>query len=639
MVTIDQKQISLLEQRLRGAGVDRRTFLKIAGAALAAPAAGTLLAACGDDDDDEDPTATTAPAADPTEAPEEEEEEEEEAEPTATEAAEEEEEEEAEPTATEAAEEEEEETEEPEDTGSMDSEQVLYDYGFTNDPSSHDFNANLYSGGATSIWSGLLTFDENFMTVPDMAESWEPNEDASMWTFHIRPNNGAFSNGDDVTAETFIYSWQRMLIPETAAPYASILYDIVNAQEINLEGADPSTLGVRAVDDWTLEVDMVGPRGVFPGIVAYLAAVPCHPPSVEANPDGWTDPNLVDEVVSNGPFKLVAWEHDSMVVLEKNENHFTADEVQLQTVYQPIIPVEQGMLPYEVGDRDWDIVPGPDLTRVQDDPVLSQEVVRYVYPGIWYLTPQVTVAPFDSLEVRTAVSHSIDRDRVVEVTNGQGQPMTSMMPPGLFAYFDDDEIASIQAFDPDLAMAALEGTEYEGGQNWPEVVMSLRSEAHNSQIMAEDIAAQIQENIGMEVQIEIMEQLAFRDALWNLGLQLVFIRWFLDYPDPNNVYYDIFYSRRDTGKRQAWSNEEFDALTIEGKEAADPEDRLAAYRAAEIIVQEDRGYIPITYRVSYYVFKPWVQGIPVNRQGSLVPNGNIYVRMFNSIYIEGREEN
>ena len=634
MVTIDQEQIRLLEQRLRGAGVDRRTFLKIAGAAMAAPAAGTLLAACGGDDDEDEPTATTEAAA---------------PEPTATEAAEEEpteaeeEETEAEEDPTEAEEEpteaeEEEATPTEEAAAPSADEQVLYDYGFTNDPSSHDFNANLYAGGSVETWSGLMTYNENFEIVPDMAESWEPNEDGTMWTFHIRPNNGGFSNGDDVTAETFVYSWQRLLTPSTAAPYASLLYDIVNAQEINLENADPSTLGARAVDEWTLEVDMIGPRGVFPSVVAYYAAVPCHPPSVEANPDTWTDPNEVDEVVSNGPFKLVRWDHDSEIEIVKNENHWNADNVRLERVIQPIIPVEQGMLPYEAGLRDWDIVPGPDLTRVQQDPVLSQELVRYVYPGIWFLLPQVTIAPFDQIEVRTAVSHAIDRDQIVEVTNGQGQPAHSLMPPGLFGSFDDDEITSIQEFDPEKAMAALEGTEFEGGQNWPEIVLTLRSEAHNSQIMAENIAAQLQENLNMPVQINVMEQLAFRDALWEGALQFIFIRWFYDYPDPNNGYFDMFYSQKETGKRQEWSNAEFDALTIQGKEQTDPEDRLATYRQCEIIMQTERAYIPTTYRVSYYVFKPWVKGVPVNREGSIVPEGNIYVRMLTNIYIEGREQ-
>lgn len=645
MVTIDQEQIRILEQRLRGAGVDRRTFLKIAGAAMAAPAAGTLLAACGGDDDEpaEEPAATI-PAAAATEPMAEETEETDEPEATEEMAGET---EEPEATAEMAGETEEpeategtaEETEEP--TGGsegMDTDQFLIDYGYTSDPSSHDFNANLYAGGASSIWSGLMTYDENFEIVPDWAESWEPNEDGTMWTFNIRPDNTGFSNGDPVTAETFVYSWQRLLTPATAAPYASLMYDIVNAQEINLEDADPTTLGCRAVDDWTLEVDMVGPRGVFPSIVAYLASVPCHPPSVEANPDTWTDPNEVDEVVSNGPFKLDAWEHDAVVEISKNPNHWNADNITLERITQPIIPVEQGMLPYEAGDRDWDIVPGPDLTRVQDDPELSEQVTRYVYPGIWFLLPQVTVAPFDQLEVRTAVSHAIDRERIVEVTNGQGQAAASLMPPGLFGYFDDEEIASIQAFDPDLAMEALVGTEFEGGQNWPEIVLTLRQEAFNAQIMAEDIAAQLLANLGMEVAVNIMEPNAFRDELWATTLQFVFIRWFYDYPDPNNGYFDMFYSQKETGKRQAWSNAEFDDLTIQGKEETDPEARLEIYRQCEVIMQEDRGYIPTTYRVTYYLFKPWVMGLPVNQQGSIVPNGNMYLRMYNSVFIEGRPE-
>lgn len=638
MVTIDQEQIRLLEKRLRGAGVDRRTFLKIAGAAMAAPAAGTLLAACGGDEDEpaEEPDATApAAAAEPTKAPEKTAEAEAtkpatEAEPTKEAEAT------AEPEAT--KEKEPDATKEPAASGEMDADQFLLDIGVNNDPSSHDFNADLYCDGVPSLWGGLMTYDENFEIVPDWATEWTPNEDGTMWTFNIRPDNTGFSNGDPVTAETFAYSWKRLLTPATAAPYASLMYDIVNAQEINLEDADPETLGVRVVDDWTLEVDMVGPRGVFPSIVAYLAAVPSHPPSVKANPDTWTDPNEVDEVVSNGPYKLISWEHNVAIEIEKNENYWDAAKISLERITFPVIPVEQGMLPYEAGDRDWDIVPGPDLTRVNEDPQLSEELARYVYPGVWFLLPQVTIAPFDQLEVRTAVSHAIDRDRVVEVTNGQGQPMTSMMPPGLFGYFDDEEITGIQPFDVDLAMAALEGTDFEGGQKWPEIVMTLRQEAHNSQIMAEDMAAQLLDNLGMEVQLNVMEPNAFRDSLWATELQLVFIRWWYDYPDPNNGYFDMFYSQRDTGKRQAWSNAEFDELTIAAKEETDPEARLEIYRQAETIIQEDRGYVPITYRVSYYVFKPWVKGLPVNQQGSVVPNGNMYVSMWSRITIEGREE-
>jgi len=189
----------------------------------------------------------------------------------------------------------------------------------------------------------------------------------------------------------------------------------------------------------------------------------------------------------------------------------------------------------------------------------------------------------------------------------------------------------------DAAMEQLKGTPYEGGKNWPEITMILRNEAQlNSNIMAEDLSAQLKENLGMDVKIQVMDFQAFNDLLFTNTPQLVFIRWYYDYPDPNNGYYDMFYSNKDSGRRQAWSNKEFDDLTIRAKEASKPEDRLDLYRQCEKIMNEEVAYVPIVYRNAYYVYKPWVKDVPVNKQGYWVPNGNIYVTMYHSVYISGR---
>lgn len=623
MVQIDREQIRLLEERLRGIGVDRRTFLKIAGTAMAAPAMGAVLAACGGEDEDADggaedvvepaTAATTASGGGETS-------------PTAASETN-----SASPTTGES--------QGSTGAGNPDAEQILHDSLRNGEPASHDFNADLYCNGVPQIWSGLLNFDQDFNPIPDWAESWEPNEDASVWTFNIRPDNTGFYNGDPVTAETFVYSWQRMLNPETRAPYASILFDITGAEDINLNGADPDTLGARAIDDWTLEVEMIGPRGLFPIIVAYYACVPTHPESAEKG-GNFTDPDEVGgPVISNGPFVLTNWEHDVTCDVEKNPNYWNADSITLEKVTNRIIPTEQGLLPFEAGEIDWAVVPGADLPRVQADPEMSQQLQKWVEPLIWKLLPQVTVAPFDDIRVRRAVSHAIDRERINDLTNGGGDPAYCLVPPGIFGYLgDDDEIRAIQAFDPELAMKELEGTEYEGGQNWPEITMVLRNEVSlNAPMMAEDIAAQLNENLGMDVKISVMDFQAFRDLLFTNEPQLVFIRWYYDYPDPNNGYYDMFYSQKESGKRQAWSNEEFDQLTIDGKEEPDREARLEIYRQAELIMQEDVAYIPVVYRNAYDVYKPWVKGVPVNRQGYALPNGNIYVQMWNTVYIEGRQ--
>jgi oligopeptide transport system substrate-binding protein len=630
MIPIDKEQVRLLEQRLRGIGVDRRTFLKIAGAAMAAPAAGSLLAACGgDDDDDPDPTNTTAadaatepPAAEATEAPEEEEEEESPtagASPEATEPPA------AEATAT---------TGTSGATGNPDADQTLHTIGVRAEPASHDFNKDLYAGGVAQIWQGLLQYDVNLEPVPGWATEWEPNEDASMWTFHIRPDNTGFSNGDPVTAETFAYSWKRMLMPESTAPYASILFDIVNAEQINLEGADPETLGVRVVDDWTLEVDMIGPRGMFPVIVGYTACVPTHPPSVEAG-NYSTDP-ADGEVISNGPFVLTEWNHNEDCQLVKNPNYWGADDIILENIDWKIVPAEQGMLPYEAGEVDWALVPGADLPRIQSDAEMSQELEKWVEPLIWKMLPGTNVAPFDDIEARRALQHAIDRDRINELTNGGGDPAYCLMPPGLFAYFGD-EFKDMCDFNLDKVEEHLAASQY-ADRNWPSVTVILRNEAHlNSTIMIEDIAAQLQENMGLEMEIQIMDVQAFRELQFQNNYELCWIRWFYDYPDPNNGYFDMFYSNKESGKRQAWSNPEFDELTIAGKEAVDPEERLDIYRQCETIMHEDVAYVPIVYRNAYYVYKPWMKGVPVNNAGFETPNGNIYLGMWDTVWIEGRE--
>ncbi len=211
-----------------------------------------------------------------------------------------------------------------------------------------------------------------------------------------------------------------------------------------------------------------------------------------------------------------------------------------------------------------------------------------------------------------------------------------MVPIGVYGFLDDPKFAEMQRFDPALAMETLVGTEFEGGQNWPEITMHMRGseEVYNADIMANDIIAQLKENLGMDIKIQVWPEASWRPELFKNEFQLVWIRWWADYPDPNNLYGDMFYSRKASGKRQAWSNDQFDDLVNAGKAEPDPEKRLAIYAEAETVIQEDVGYMPIVYRVDQYAFKPWVKDVAVYT----VPEGNIYTRMLSTIAVEGRPE-
>jgi len=552
--------------------------------------------------------------------------------------------------------------------GAPGEEQVFYNYLLLNDPSSFDFNADLYCNAEFECWAGLLTFDPDGLVVADWAESWSSNDDGSVWTFNIRQNNTGWSNGDPVTADDFVWSFARTLspAPQGAAAqnvYSFILYDIKNAESFstNIPMAAPAgtpaagdgspvagavateaDLGLRAIDQWTLEVTLVGPRANFPQKVAYLACVPAHRPSVEQYGIDWALGEV--PLVSNGPFKLDQWEKGVQCLVSKNENYWDAENISITTVIDPIVSSDSLALAFTDGQGnqqlDWARVGAADLPRFQEDPELASLLRQYVYPGIWMLLPSNGIVPFDDLRVRQALSHAIDRERIVTVTGGLALPATSMVPIGVYGHIEDAEISAIQAYDPELAMSMLVGTPYEGGQNWPDVTVLVRGNEGqlNSNLMIEDIADQLQTTLGMSIQVNELVEQPFRDALNANQSALVWIRWWYDYPDPDNGYYDMFYGGKPAGsKRQAWENDEFDRIAIEAKGVLDPDARLALYVECERIIQEDVGYIPVVYRVDQNAFKLWVQNVPSNSLGFSVPDGNIYVRALTQYRIEGRE--
>jgi ABC-type oligopeptide transport system substrate-binding subunit len=497
------------------------------------------------------------------------------------------------------------------------------------DPSSHDFNKDLYCGGLPVLFAGLMKCNVNFEPVPYVASKVTSNAEGSVWTFAIRKDS-KWSDGSPCTARDFEYSWKRQLDPATAAPYSSFLYDIKNAEAFNKKQlADPGQVGVRAKDDWTLEVTLEGPRGYFPVLAAYLAALPGHRASIEKFGDKWTE---AGNIVCNGPFVLESWEHNKVMVCRKNRHFLGAKEVTLDRVVYPIIPLASGALPYENNEIDMTSLQTGDLKRLQGDPRSGKEVFRYPYPGTWYLLPQVTKPPFDNVKVRRAVAHAIDRENIVRVSQGFAVPAHAMIPPGFPGALDDKKVRDLQRYDPKLAMAQLKGTPFEGGRNWPKITLSMREEGYGSKPLAEAVQAVLLESLNMKTDLEVIEPRVFRERLWKQELQFVWIRWFMDYPDPHNEYFDTFYGKKTTGKRQAWVNEAFDKELEAGRDTRDPKKRLQHYARAEEILQTEVGYVPVAWVVRYAAAKPTVRGLEKNRQGELVVDGNIYFDMLTHIY-------
>jgi ABC-type oligopeptide transport system substrate-binding subunit len=351
---------------------------------------------------------------------------------------------------------------------------------------------------------------------------------------------------------------------------------------------------------------------------------------VEKFGDKWTE---AGNLVSNGPFTLEAWDHNKQIVLKKNPHYFGAKDVHLTRAIIPIIPVATGALPYENNELDLTLLQAGDLKRLQSDARMQKDVFRYPFPGTWYLLPQVTKPPFDNLKVRRAVSQAVDRENVVKVAQGLAIPAWSMIPPGFPGAVDDPKIKAIQKFDKKAALEHLKGTPFEGGKNWPKITLTMRDEALGAKPLAEAVQAVLLDNLNMKVDLEVLEQRVFRERLWKQDLQFVWIRWFMDYPDPHNEYFDTFYGKKTEGKRQAWGNDAFDRELEAGRDTRDAKKRLANYARAEEIMQTDGGYVPVAWVARWAAAKPQVRGLEKNKLGETVVDGNIYVDMLPHVYI------
>jgi ABC-type oligopeptide transport system substrate-binding subunit len=585
--TKDQKQLDLFWQRSQAAGVNRRDFMKI----LAAASATAALAACA-------PGGAPAPAGGEGEA------------------------------AAEAG----------SAAGEMlADEQQIFRQPWGGEPSSQDFNKYLYCGGETELWAGLTRFDKDYKPVPYVAESWEISEDGTVYTFKLKAGQ-TWSNGDPVTAADFEWSFKRQLNPETQAEYAAFLFDLKNGEAVNTkaDGVAVDDVGVKAIDDLTLEITLEGPRGYFLTVLAYAAALPAHKGAVEQFGEKWTE---AENIVTNGPWKLTKWDHEVEMIFERFEEFVLEPKPKLRKRIVPIIDTTAQLSAYEANEVDRALVALAEVKRIQEDEAMAKEMRQFSLTGTFYLAPSYSMAPFDVKEVRQALNHAVDRDAIVAtVLQGIGQPARTFVPPDSPGYLDPATyswVNELTEYNPEKAMELLKGTPYEGGQNWPAVVLTYRKDelAGIPDLVTQAIQAMLKENLNMEVTLEGLEGKAFREKMWAHEIQLNYVRWYMDYPDPNNDLFLVWYSSRASGSRHEYNDPEFDKMVAEAAEITDFDKRMEVYAAAEQRMIEDGAAVYVYYPFGVRLYKPWVQGLPVNSAGLPVEDWNIYFALPQEVHI------
>jgi oligopeptide transport system substrate-binding protein len=493
------------------------------------------------------------------------------------------------------------------------------------------------------LFLGLTDFDDvTGEVIPELATSWEANEDGSVWTFTMRddvpwvkhnPATGETAVVEDeegnpamVTAHDVEFAVKRTLNPETGSDYAYVLYIIEGALDYNSgEETDPETVGVKALDDYTVEFTLRQPAGYFPGIASMWVARPVYEPALDPDLGArWIEPGFI---VTNGPYVMEEWAHEDHMTFVKNPHFYDADTVQIERVYAVMVNASSTELAmYENNELDVaDTPPLEEMDRLKEDPVLSQELHIDAALCTYYYGFTNNKPPFDDVLVRKAFSAAIDRVSLVEnVTKGGQLPAHSFAPAGIFGNVADDPDIAPWALDPELgkemAQEWLAEAGYPGGEGFPAVtLMHNTSEGHRS--IAEAIQAMWRETLGVEVEVTNQEWGVYLQTIkndtpldqmphvWRLG-------WCADYADQNNWVHEVFNSEEGANRLRRGCADatcttieplEFDEITAEAGTLTDPAARAEMYREAErILVEEEAAYAPIYYYARNVLNKPWL---------------------------------
>lgn len=448
---------------------------------------------------------------------------------------------------------------------------------------------------AYALFDGLVHFDRHGVPQPAIAQSWDISPDAKIYTFRLRAN-AKWSNNEPVTANDFVESWKRTLLPETAAEYAYVMYHIKNAEAFN-EGKikDFSLVGVHALDAQTLRVELEDPTPYFLDLLAYVPYLPVYIPSVKQFGDDWIKPA---HLVNNGPFLMQEWRLNYRIRLRKNPNYWDAQNVHLQTV--DLLPIENAISAYNFyASKVADLILDKGLTPPSLIPELRRRPDFHAAPflGDYFIRFNVTRKIFGDARVRQAFAMAIDRERIVQKITQAGEPPAySFTPPGTAGY----QPPNMFHFDPERARKLLADAGYPEGRGFPTVTY-----LYDNKKLNEDIAIEIQSMLGQElgvhVELQKQEWKVYLNSMNRRDYDFCRSSWIGDYNDPN-TFLDCFVTNGGNN-RTGWSNQKYDQLIEAASKEADQQKRFDYFRQAEdILLNQATPICPLYFYMGIQIY-------------------------------------
>jgi oligopeptide transport system substrate-binding protein len=457
---------------------------------------------------------------------------------------------------------------------------------------------------ADDLFEGLTTIDMSGKAVPGVATRWETSGDGLTWLFHLRPD-ARWSNGAPVTAADFVFSWRREVDPRTASASAQGLEPIAHALEIASGKAPIETLGVEAVDEHTLKVQLIEPTPYLLDLLAQQYLFPVYEPVIRQYGDAWTRP---EHLIGNGAFVLHERIINDRIVLDKSPTYWGAAGVRLQRVTYYVLP-DQGEQAQRFlsGAIDWADSFGTNQ-RIWLRQKLGDQVVNAPYFAAYFLGFGFNLPPFrGNLPLRRALVMALDREPMVRsMKQGMYEPAYTLMPPLPGYRLPRPAWADL----PDERRHALARELYHQAgysDSHPlRVRLEVPSKGPDSRHFFEAIVATWHSVLGADVQLYESEFKVLSQERVLHKLPLFVDSWIGDYPDPKT-----FMQLRVTGdgnNNDDYSNPAYDRLIEAADREGDQERRYALFEQAEQILDDDAAYIPLYYYATRHLIKPYLRG-------------------------------
>lgn len=483
------------------------------------------------------------------------------------------------------------------------------------DPETIDPALNSSSDGGNMIlhlYEGLLTVDEDEQLQPGCAETWDVSEDGLTWTFHLYEDL-KWSDGSDLTANDFVYSWKRVAAPETAAPYGETVLGMVKGFDEAMAG-DVDALAVTATDDYTLVVELATPCTYFGSLAAFATLSPVNEATIEANGDKWaTDP---ESYICNGAFYISEWVPGSHIVMSKNENYRRADEVKLDSIKWVLMEDDNAAYSaYTAGE-----IQMTKSVPAEEIPSLSDNAEFHIDPviGTYYISVNIASEEIPALQdvrVRKALSLAIDREYVGNtLMQGTYSPAYNFIGPGWQdtdgtdfidnanggeSYISEDYEANLEE-----AKKLLEEAGYPNGEGIPAFEYTTNDSGYH--VPVAEYLQQAWAELGITCTVNVVEWSAFTPMRRNGEYAVARNGWVGDYTDPSNQL-ELLYSTNGNNDGK-YNSAAFDEAMDASRATADPEERSAALHKCEDLLFEEMACIPLAYYNDYYLINDSVEG-------------------------------